>query len=226
MGPPPPPPLLLFSPSQLAYLHSSLSLRPPIRPDARTPTSFRSLRAEIDILPAANGSARVCFAEGGEAVVGIRAEVEPTVVRGVERGGQEEEVGGDDGWVEVAIELREDEAEGVFLAEMLREALLADGNLRGRLVIGRGWHWRVFVDVSLVWSGGLPINLFFFLEIFSWIFFVSLAIFSPSFVPLSLSLSLSASLVFISHYLKIFSSRAFFQFHPFCPAKSFGGSSN
>lgn len=164
MGPPPP---LLLSPSQLAYLHTSLSLQPPVRPDARTPTTFRSLRAETDFLPAANGSARVCFAEGGEAVVGIRAEVEPTVVRlrrgekggdedededdGGGGGGEREGNGGEESWVEVAIEQREDEAEAVFLAEMLREGLLADadgGGLKGRLAIGRRWHWRLFVDVG------------------------------------------------------------------------------
>lgn len=155
---------LLFSPPQLSYIHSSLSLRPPIRPDARSPTTFRALRAETDILPAANGSARVCFpgAEGGEAVVGIRAEVEATHTgtvtrRGGEGGegregkGKEEEGGekeGDDGWVEVGIELREDETEGVVLAEMVREALVADGRLRKRLVISGKWHWRLVVDVS------------------------------------------------------------------------------
>lgn len=174
MAPPPPPSLLLFSPSQLAYLHTSLSLHPPIRPDARTPTAFRSLSAETDVLPAANGSARVCFAEGGEAVVGIRAEVEQTVTATADfggggggrgrRGGEGTAEGrgrrngetpkgegqgeGDDGWVEVAIEQREEEAEGVFLAEMLREAVLADGNLTGRLAISRKWHWRLFIDVS------------------------------------------------------------------------------
>lgn len=154
--------LPLFSPSQLAYLHTSLSLRPPIRPDARTPTAFRSLHAETDFLPAANGSARVCFAEGGEAVVGIGAEVEQTAVvlggsarragEGRRKEEEEEKEGqeGDDGWVEVGIEQREDEAEGVFLAEILREALLADGNLRRRLVISRKWHWRLFVDVSSI----------------------------------------------------------------------------
>lgn len=94
-------------------------------------------------------------------MVGIRAEVEQSisVVQGQGEGqewrdnvGKEEEEGkGDDGWVEVGIEQqqqREDEAEGVFLAEMLREGLLADGNLVKRLVIGRRWHWRLFVDVS------------------------------------------------------------------------------
>jgi exosome complex component RRP42 len=151
-------PSLLFSPSQLAYLHTSLSLQPPIRPDARSPTTFRSLRAETDLLPAANGSARVCFAEGGEAVVGVRAEVEHTVARRrdvmVETGDDDDDDGeegrGEDSWVEVVIEQREDDAEGVVLAEMLREALLADGDLRNRLVIGSRWHWRLVVDVGCV----------------------------------------------------------------------------
>ncbi|KAL8970295.1 MAG: hypothetical protein Q9197_003876 [Variospora fuerteventurae] len=74
------PPSNLLSPSELSYLHTSLSLDPPIRPDGRSPTSFRPLVAETDLLPTANGSARLCFADGTEAIVGVKAEVERTVV--------------------------------------------------------------------------------------------------------------------------------------------------
>ena len=65
-----------LSPAELSYLHTSLSQNPPIRPDGRSPTDFRPLVAETDILPSANGSARICFADGTEAVVGVKAEVE------------------------------------------------------------------------------------------------------------------------------------------------------
>lgn len=67
-----------LSPAELSYLHTSLSQNPPIRPDGRSPTQFRPLVAETDILPTANGSARICFADGTEAVVGVKAEVEKT----------------------------------------------------------------------------------------------------------------------------------------------------
>src|SRR2546421_2481605 len=70
---PPPTPL---SPPELSYLYTSLSLNPPIRPDLRAPTSFRPLLAEGSILPTCNGSARVCMADAGECIVGIKAEVE------------------------------------------------------------------------------------------------------------------------------------------------------
>ncbi|KAI1631919.1 ribosomal protein S5 domain 2-type protein [Biscogniauxia mediterranea] len=69
---------LLLSPAELAYLHSTLSQTPPIRPDGRGATQFRPLTAETGILPGANGSARVCFADGTEAIVGVKAEVEKT----------------------------------------------------------------------------------------------------------------------------------------------------
>ena len=72
----------LLSPAELAYLRTSLSSTPPIRPDARTPTQFRPLIAETDILPGTNGSARICFADGTEAVVGVKAEVEKTALAG------------------------------------------------------------------------------------------------------------------------------------------------
>lgn len=65
-----------LSPAELSYLHTSLSQQQPIRPDGRSPTQFRPLVAEIDILPSTNGSARICFADGTEAVVGVKAEVE------------------------------------------------------------------------------------------------------------------------------------------------------
>lgn len=67
---------IALSPAELSYLHTSLSQDPPIRPDGRSPTQFRPLVAETDILPSANGSARICFADGTEAVVGVKAEVE------------------------------------------------------------------------------------------------------------------------------------------------------
>lgn len=67
-----------LSPAELSYLHTSLSQSPPIRPDGRSPTQFRPLIAEADILPSTNGSARICFADGTEAIVGVKAEVEKT----------------------------------------------------------------------------------------------------------------------------------------------------
>src|SRR6266487_1787419 len=77
---------VLLSPAELSYLHTSLSLSPPIRPDARTPTQFRPLVAETDILPGPNGSARICFADGTEAIVGVKAEVEKSATRYGARG--------------------------------------------------------------------------------------------------------------------------------------------
>src|SRR5277367_675844 len=72
---------VLLSPAELSYLHTSLSHQPPIRPDARSPTQFRPLIAETDILPGTNGSARICFADGTEAIAGIKAEVEKSTLR-------------------------------------------------------------------------------------------------------------------------------------------------
>ncbi|KAI9792400.1 MAG: hypothetical protein M1816_002284 [Peltula sp. TS41687] len=92
----------LLSPAELSYLHTSLSLNPPIRPDSRQPKQFRPLIAETNILPSTNGSARICFADGSEAIVGVKAEVEKTVRESGGLGQQqqiettEDEEGGDD----------------------------------------------------------------------------------------------------------------------------------
>lgn len=173
------PPPTLLSPPELSYLHSSLSLHPPIRPDARSPTSFRPLVAETDLLPFANGSARLCFADGTEAIVGVKAEVEKAqgmgnerwyddmgergsgddeAMGGVEGGEGREEEGerwksvGEDRWIEVTVDVpgqRDDDAMIVFLAQMIHEGLVADGGLRKRLVINGRWHWRLYIDVRI-----------------------------------------------------------------------------
>jgi exosome complex component RRP42 len=149
-----------LSPAELSYLQTSLSATPPIRPDGRSPTQFRPLVAEAAILPSANGSARVCFSDGTEAIVGVKAEVEKSRAEG-ESASEDVEMGEDinatgegkgrNEWLEVAIDvpgLRDDDALPVFLGAMLSEALCADGGLRDRLWINARFHWRLYVDVS------------------------------------------------------------------------------
>lgn len=147
---------VLLSPAELAYLHASLSLSPPIRPDGRAPTQFRPLVAETDILPGTNGSARICFADGTEAIVGVKAEVERT--RGADAvydpdhapdSSAGDEAGQSD-WVELSVEIpgvRDDDSGVAFLSAVLSEALLADGAFSARLKINRRFHWKLFLDV-------------------------------------------------------------------------------
>jgi len=157
----------LLSPSELSYIHTSLSLTPPIRPDARPPTTFRPLTAETNLLPSCNGSARLCYADGSEAIVGVKAEVERTASSVIGEGGWEglaEEGEGDgDGfgkegfrgegkaeWIEVTVDIpgqRDDEPVVVFLGAMLHEALVAEGGLQRALYISGGWHWKLYIDV-------------------------------------------------------------------------------
>jgi exosome complex component RRP42 len=164
---------VLLSPAELAYLHASLSLLPPLRPDGRAPNQYRPVSAETGVLPGANGSARVCFADGTEAIVGVKAEIEKTKPRhGLEaeeiEGGLDLGEGADDDdepsesqdaskqgsneWVEMTVEIpgyRDDDASTVFLAAMLSEALLADGEFLRRLWINRRFHWKLYLDVGL-----------------------------------------------------------------------------
>ena len=171
-----------LSPAELSYLYTSLSLpQTPIRPDGRSPTQFRPLSAESKILPGTNGSARIGFADGTQAIVGVKAEVEKTILSNetLDAGHDEDREGGEGSavvsghgsWVQMSIEIpgfRDDDALPVFLSEMMRESLVgsvADGNgngngnaahmaggLKGRLVINKRWHWRLYIDVSLISS--------------------------------------------------------------------------
>lgn len=61
-----------------------------------------------------------------------------------------EEAVGDGGWIEVAVDMpgqKDDDAMVVFLGEMIREGLIADGFLQDRLIINNRWHWRLYIDV-------------------------------------------------------------------------------
>ncbi|GFF50955.1 exosome complex component rrp42 [Aspergillus lentulus] len=174
-----------LSPAELSYLYASLALPDsPIRPDGRSPTQFRPLTAETDILPGTNGSARVGFADGTQAIVGVKAEVEKTALAAealnvsqlspgddyaADQGADGKEgmgaAGGHESWVQISIEIpgfRDDDALPVFLSEMMREPLIESvssaqggdmgmaGGLKGRLVINRRWHWRLYIDVLLL----------------------------------------------------------------------------
>ncbi|KAI9049920.1 hypothetical protein LZ554_006067 [Drepanopeziza brunnea f. sp. 'monogermtubi'] len=156
---------VLLSPAELSYLHTSLSLSPPIRPDSRTPSQFRPLVAESNILPGTNGSARICFADGTEAIVGVKAEVERSrpswnIVEGEEEDGEsegegdgEKEKGALNEWVEIGVEIpgmRDDDSMPVFLAALLSEALLADGGFTQRLWINSRFHWKLYLDILLL----------------------------------------------------------------------------
>lgn len=143
-----------LSPAELSYIHTSLSLSPPIRPDSRSPTQFRPLVAESDILPSTNGSARICFADGTEAIVGVKAEVEKSgkSYAQIEESEEGEEEVGKNEWLDLTVEIpatRDDDSLPVFLSSMLAEALLADGAFTKRLYINRRFHWKLYIDVSL-----------------------------------------------------------------------------
>lgn len=158
---------VLLSPAELSYLHTSLSLTPPIRPDARSPTQFRTLIAETDVLPGTYGSARLCFADGTEAICGVKAEVEKSrktladLLREGSDGNDladddeeiEDERQGENGWVELTVDMpgfRDDDSMPVFLSAMLSEALLADREFTKSLWINRRFHWKLYIDIVLL----------------------------------------------------------------------------
>ncbi|KAF2120688.1 3' exoribonuclease family, domain 1-domain-containing protein [Lophiotrema nucula] len=162
-----------LSPAELSYLRSTLSQTPPIRLDhTKGPRDFRSMRAEYDVLPGANGSARIALEDGLEALVGVKAEVERSQWRPTpeERDARLSVAAGDidmkdeddeddnkgkgqNAWVEMSVEIagfRDDDSLPVFLASMLTESLLASGELKDRLYINSRFHWKLYVDILLI----------------------------------------------------------------------------
>jgi exosome complex component RRP42 len=150
----------LLSPAELSFLHTSLSSTPPIRPDLRTPTQFRPLVAETAILPATNGSARICFSDGTEAIVGIKAEVGKTPQQIELQQSAESSTthfshtpSSLPAPIELSIEIpshRDDDPLPTFLSSMLTETLLASSSLRESLHINERWHWKLYIDILLL----------------------------------------------------------------------------
>jgi exosome complex component RRP42 len=162
--------LVNLSPAELSFLRSTLAQSPPIRLDhTKGPRDFRSMRAEYDVLPGANGSARIALEDGTEALVGVKAEVEKSPwrpspaegnMRSVASGDvvmqdqderEDERAGkGQNAWIEMSVEIpgfRDDDPLPVFLASMLTESLLASGQLKDTLYINRRFHWKLYIDV-------------------------------------------------------------------------------
>ena len=82
------------------------------------------------------------------------SEVEAAAVQGSDResGLETGRREGEKAWVETSIEIpgqRDDDPLPIFLAGMLNEALLARGELEGRLAINNRFHWRLYVDVCV-----------------------------------------------------------------------------
>ncbi|EMD91671.1 hypothetical protein COCC4DRAFT_57311 [Bipolaris maydis ATCC 48331] len=155
--------LVSFSPVELFFLRRALTQTPPIRRDVtKGPRDFRSMRAEYDVLPTANGSARIALEDGTEALVGVKAEVEktsqlPTLGEPEDvdmgDGADENKAKGQNAWVDMTVEIpgfREDDALPVFLASMLSESLLASGELKDRLYINRRFHWKLYIDILML----------------------------------------------------------------------------
>ena len=125
------------------------------------------MRAEYDVLPSANGSARIALEDGTEALVGVKAEVEKSQWRPspgeqsnvatieVDMDGDDDDDSkgkGQNAWVEMSVEIpgfREDDSLPVFLASMLTESLLASGELKDRLYINTRFHWKLYIDVRI-----------------------------------------------------------------------------
>lgn len=66
---------------------------------------------------------------------------------------EKDERRGENAWVELTVDIpgfRDDDSLPVFLSAMLSEALLADREFTKRLWINRRFHWKLYIDVSLL----------------------------------------------------------------------------
>src|SRR5579862_1424116 len=67
-----------LSPPELSYLYTSLTSSPPLRPDSRSLTDYRSYSIQTDFIATANGSVRLTWGtgqQGGDVLVVVKAQI-------------------------------------------------------------------------------------------------------------------------------------------------------
>ena len=165
MAPLPPLPTPL-SPPELLHLQHSLTLTPPLRPDTRPPTTIRPLTATHTLLPPCNGSARLLWSDSSECIVGIKAEVRPTLsLTGVPCTTSSPLPTNRRSWVDISVDtlgLRDDDPVNVFIAATLAEGLFTSfsssdeddeggaENITTRLTLSPRHHWHLYIDIHLL----------------------------------------------------------------------------
>ncbi|KAK9463207.1 ribosomal protein S5 domain 2-type protein [Lipomyces oligophaga] len=140
-----------LSVTEAAYLYSSLLLQPPCRPDGRDQYRFRPMDASVGILPSTNGSARIRLCDGGECIVGVKAEVE--------YGNSNEESAS----IEVECEIAGLQAGSSPLPNLLSSTLqtILISTLPSELltVLGR-YRFKLFIDGVIIDHFSHPLTLF------------------------------------------------------------------
>ncbi|ANB13038.1 Rrp42p [Sugiyamaella lignohabitans] len=137
-----------YSPAELSYLKESLKASPPIRPDARLETQLRPIEAISNILPTANGSARIRASDGGECIVGVKAKVVPT-------SSTSELINVD---VEISG-LKENNSLASTLSSIFQSTLNSSQSLRQRLKLTSRFSFKLFIDVLVLSNQSHPLGL-------------------------------------------------------------------
>lgn len=135
-----------YSVSELAYLRTSLSSQPLIRPDSRKRTQLRPVDSSIDILPAANGSASVTASDGSECIVGLKTKV----------------VKSHTDLIEVCVDIngvKDNDALISSLNSSLQHMLLSCPQLLEKLYLNHSYSYRLFVDCVVLSSSSHPLGL-------------------------------------------------------------------
>ncbi|BFZ59033.1 Exosome complex component rrp42 [Saitoella coloradoensis] len=160
-----------LSPAERSYLYTSLSQS--IRPDFRSLTTFRPQSFQTDILPTANGSARVRWggavgaavaggvsgAGVGEVIVGVKAEIGPSQLF-------DDGSGTKGGVVNVNVEItpnadpnttRDDDPLPTLLSTFLSQTLIPAAIPSTALTLGPERAWHIYIDCAILSTSGHPL---------------------------------------------------------------------
>ncbi|KAK9456577.1 ribosomal protein S5 domain 2-type protein [Dipodascopsis uninucleata] len=143
-----------LSVSEEAYINASLSLRPPCRPDGRDPQQFRPIDAAVGLLPQTNGSTRIRLSDGGECIVGVKAEVVKDGKKGMP-------------FEETALVSVDCDIMGVqtnsslnILLRTTIESAIKETLPPGRLQISKRYRYKLYIDGVILDHTSHPLTLF------------------------------------------------------------------
>ncbi|SCU90624.1 LAMI_0E02894g1_1 [Lachancea mirantina] len=136
-----------LSVTEKSYLHDSLCLDPPARPDGRVAHQLRPIEIFTDFLPACNGSAKISASDGSECVVSVKAKV-------VERALEEELI-----LVDVDVAGQRDDSPFVHSIASLLTKVLNQKIHQKNLRLTQKYAFKLFVDVLVLSSKSHPLSL-------------------------------------------------------------------
>ncbi|ODV96887.1 hypothetical protein PACTADRAFT_40037 [Pachysolen tannophilus NRRL Y-2460] len=138
---------MILSPAERSYLYDSLSVQPPVRPDARSAHQFRPIEASCSFLPNSNGSSRVRLSDGGEAIVSVKTQVVLTK--------------NESSLISIDVDINKERDDSNFIKNLISslESILLKKFPIEKLKLTERYSFKVYIDCFILSHNSYPLGL-------------------------------------------------------------------